>query len=80
MDKVCDIITLVSVSYTHLVGQDEAGEYVLAVDKSMRLEKRYIKTGRELSEGVEITTGIAEGEYIVRSSEGLKEGDRVKFK
>ena len=46
------------------VSQDEKGEYVY-VYESGRAYKRYIETGEELANGVEILSGLSETEEII---------------
>jgi HlyD family secretion protein len=46
------------------VNQDDGGEY-LYILKNGTAEKRYILTGTELSDGIEIIEGIADGETVI---------------
>lgn len=60
------------------VDQDESGEfvYILADGKAY---KRYIETGRELSDGIELKTPIGENERIITVDELAENGSAVKL-
>lgn len=58
--------------------EDENGRYVYVVENNIA-RKRYIKTGLEAENLIEVLEGIKEGELIVHSGEQfLKEGTEVK--
>jgi hypothetical protein len=58
------------------VDQDENGEFVW-VTSSGTAVKRYIITGEELPDGIEILGGLEPDDRIIKLPEGVTEGDRV---
>ncbi|MGN0674683.1 MAG: efflux RND transporter periplasmic adaptor subunit [Oscillospiraceae bacterium] len=60
------------------INQDENGEYVYIL-KNGRTEKRYVETGTELSDGVELKTLIMDNEYIVTVDEVIENNSSVKI-
>lgn len=63
-DRVRDAVT---VPYS-AVRQDETAEYVLVVDDSGTVVRREIETGYQLSRGVQVTRGLAAGEWVISDS------------
>ena len=55
------------------VNQDNTGEFVYVL-KDGRAYKRYVTTGRELSEGVELKTALADNEEIITVEELSENG------
>lgn len=54
-------------------------KYVYAVNNQNKVEKRYIRTGIETDDAVEVTSGLKQGErYITNPQDTLKVGDTVK--
>jgi multidrug efflux pump subunit AcrA (membrane-fusion protein) len=68
-DKKVNIIPYDSVS------QDESGTEFVYVYARGKVQKRVIKTGLELSEGVEVTEGITPNDLLVYSASGLSGDD-----
>lgn len=60
------------------VNQDGGGEYVYIL-RDGRAYKRYVETGRELSEGLELKTAIAENEEIITAPELSGNGISVRL-
>lgn len=60
------------------VNQDNGGEYVYVLREG-RAYKRYVTTGRELSEGVELKTALAENEEIITVGELSENGVTVQI-
>lgn len=60
------------------VNQDGGGEYVYIL-RDGRAYKRYVETGKELSEGLELKTAIAENEEIITVSELSENGVSVRL-
>jgi hypothetical protein len=58
------------------VSQDADGEYIFVLKGSTAV-KRYITTGEELPEGVEIVSGLDEGEEVINVSEDIEDGEAV---
>ena len=56
--------------------QDEKGEFVYILNNN-KAEKCYVKTGKELSEGVEILLGLTEESYVIEPAEDCSEGTPV---
>ncbi|MBP3921990.1 MAG: HlyD family efflux transporter periplasmic adaptor subunit [Ruminiclostridium sp.] len=56
--------------------QDDKGEYVYVFEKG-RAAKRYIRTGRELSDCTEVS-GLMQTDFVIDRPEGLKDGMLVK--
>lgn len=56
--------------------QDEKGEFVYIL-RNNKAEKCYVKTGKELSEGVEILLGLTEDSYVIEPTEDCSEGTPV---
>ena len=59
-----------------IINQDEIGEYIFVLEDNKAI-KRYIETGLELSEGIEILSGIEPDDYIIFPDEICTEGDTV---
>jgi multidrug efflux pump subunit AcrA (membrane-fusion protein) len=59
-----------------VVNQDEVGEYIYVL-KGNTAVKRYIKTGDELPEGLEVISGLDENEEVIRVSDGVSDGAEV---
>ena len=59
-----------------IINQDENGEYVYLLENNKAV-KRYIQTGAELSEGIEIISGIKNGDYLINPVENCTEGDMI---
>lgn len=63
-----------------LIQQDkDNNEFIFTIEKN-KVIKKYIKTGEELSNGVEIIDGIDLNTKIILSIDGIKEGDLVEIK
>jgi hypothetical protein len=60
------------------VSQDEGGEYIFVLKGSTAV-KRYIKTGEDLPDGIEIVDGLDENEEVITLPEGVGDGDTVVF-
>lgn len=60
------------------VNQDSGGEYVYVL-RDGRAYKRYVTTGMELSEGLELKTVLAENEEIITVDELSENGVSVKI-
>lgn len=60
------------------VNQDNGGEYVYVL-RDGRAYKRYVTTGRELSEGLELKTTLAENEEIITVDELSENGVTVRI-
>lgn len=59
------------------INQTDEQEYVMVLLSDMTLEKRDIETGAELENGIEVTYGLSEGEYIVNNPGEYENGERV---
>lgn len=59
-----------------IIEQDDNGEFVYVLENNIA-EKRYIKTGRELVNGIEIISGIKNTDIIIKPTDLLEEGDTV---
>ena len=63
------------------ISQDEMGEYAFIADGDTgMLTKAYIETDRELSEGIEIRSGIKKNDIVIRYPEKYGAGERVRIK
>lgn len=60
------------------VEQDENGEFVYILENG-RAYKRYVETGRELSEGIELKTSIGADEMMITVDRSTENGSNVKF-
>ena len=60
------------------VNQDDNGEFVYILN-SGKAEKRYVETGAELSEGIELKTVLAENECIITLDELIENSVSVKL-
>ena len=60
------------------VDQDDNGEFVYLLENG-RAYKRYVETGRELSEGIELKTSIGADERIITVDRITQNGSSVKF-
>lgn len=60
------------------VNQDESGEFVYVL-RDGRAYKRYVTTGMELSEGLELKTALGENEEIITVDELSENGVSVKI-
>lgn len=58
------------------IGQDEKGEYVF-VYQAGKVFKRYVRTGKELPEAVEIQEGISAQDRVILNAEGLRHNSFV---
>lgn len=61
------------------VGQDEANREYVFVIRDQKLQKRYISTGLELEDSVEICSGAAEGDLLVLDPDQYAEGTEVRY-
>lgn len=69
-----------SVAYSSVKAEDNGKKYLFVID-SGKAVKRYVSTGIETADYIEILQGIKAGEqYIVLPPESLKEGELVKIK
>ena len=59
-----------------IINQDENGEYVYVLEEN-RAVKRYIETGAELSDGIEIISGIESSDSIINPDKTYNEGDMI---
>jgi multidrug efflux pump subunit AcrA (membrane-fusion protein) len=59
------------------VDQDENGEFVWVSDNG-KAAKRYIVTGEELPDGVEIVAGLSDNDEIIKIPDGVSEGDEIE--
>lgn len=73
--KLSEPHTMTVVPYEALE-QDEKGEFVYIL-RNNKAEKCYVKTGKELSEGVEILLGLTEDSYVIEPTEECQEGAPV---
>ena len=60
------------------VNQDDNGEFVYILTDG-KAYKRYVETGRELSDGIELKTPIGENERIITVDELAENGSAVKL-
>lgn len=60
------------------INQDDDGEFVY-VYREGRAEKKYIQTGKELPEGVEISSGLSQGDTILYPASELEDGGFIKL-
>lgn len=60
------------------VGQDETGEYV-CLYQAGKVQKKYIETGVELAEMIEVTSGIEAEDCILKHPESLRENQFVRI-
>lgn len=60
------------------VDQDSNGEYVYFL-KNGRAYKRYVETGRELSDGIELKTAFSDDETIITVDRTAENGSAVKW-
>lgn len=58
------------------VDYDDNGDFVYVLEDNKAV-KRYVKTGQELAEGIEIISGISTGDRIIIPDETCSEGDTV---
>lgn len=61
------------------VKADEDGRKYLFIIKDGRAFKRYVKTGIETADYIEILDGLQEEEYIILPPDTMKEGDPVRI-
>ncbi len=59
-----------------VINQDEIGEYVYIL-RDGKAMKKYISTGAELSQGVEVLNGILESDTIISVSKDIEDGKAV---
>ena len=60
------------------IRSDENGEYVMiAVGKQAM--KKYITTGKEYKQGIEIKSGISSGNKIITNAQDIADGQRITF-
>ena len=59
-----------------IISEDESGEFVYILEDN-KAQKRYIKTGKELIDGIEVISGIDSNDYIINPDETCNEGDTV---
>jgi multidrug efflux pump subunit AcrA (membrane-fusion protein) len=59
-----------------IIGQDDGGEYIYVL-KNGTAVKRYITTGDELPEGVEIVSGLDVKEEVISVPEDIEDGEAV---
>lgn len=58
------------------VNQDESGEFVYVFNSGVAVRKD-ITTGRELSDGVEVVSGISEEDTLLKADDEIKEGQPI---
>lgn len=58
------------------VNQDDSGEFVYVFNSGVAVRKD-IETGRELSNGVEVVSGISEDDTLLKADDEIKEGQPV---
>lgn len=46
------------------MGQDDKGEFVYVLEDNTAV-RRYIVTGQELAEGVEVKSGLRDGDFVI---------------
>ncbi|MBQ3091675.1 MAG: efflux RND transporter periplasmic adaptor subunit [Clostridia bacterium] len=63
----------------HCVAQDEKGEYILYIAEDRTLVRSDVQTGRELVNGLEILSGLTEGQGIIENPEQYKAGEQVRL-
>lgn len=61
------------------VRTDDNGDHVYIM-KNNRAVKRYIKTGREYKDGIEVSDGLVSGDIIIDSKEDVSDGQSVVIK
>lgn len=61
------------------IGQDENDREYAFVIRDQKLHKRYISTGLELEDSVEICSGVVEGELLVQDPDQYIEGTEVYY-
>lgn len=67
------------VPYEALLQEVDGREYVYVVENGMTV-KRYITTNKELSDGIEVKSGLTSNDYIVKDAEKVKKsGTLVKI-
>ena len=73
--RVSDPETITIVPY-EAVKQDDDGEYVYILENNAAV-KKYIATGRELSDGIEVTYGIDASDRVINVEDESDEGKTV---
>ncbi len=77
----CEIITQTAlalvVPYEAVLADDQGNEYVFVIDSQGILHQRFVRSGKEYANGIEILEGVSEGELLAVSSSSLSSGDRV---
>jgi multidrug efflux pump subunit AcrA (membrane-fusion protein) len=58
------------------VNQDEDGTFIYVLKGSTAV-KRYIETGEDLPDGIEVIAGLDENEEVISLPEGVSDGDEV---
>ena len=71
-------ITMTVVPY-EAVNQDDKGEYVYILEENKAV-RRYVTTGYELSDGIEVTSGLSSGDYVITVDENYSDGKVVLVK
>ncbi|MDK2802580.1 MAG: efflux RND transporter periplasmic adaptor subunit [Oscillospiraceae bacterium] len=70
---------MVTLPYELIQQDKDNNEFILAIEKN-KVTKKYIKTGEEMSQSVEIIEGIDLNTTIISSLDDIKEGDMVEIK
>lgn len=71
-------ITMTVVPY-EAVNQDDKGEYVYVLEENKAV-RRYVTTGYELSDGIEVTSGLSSGDYVITVDDNDSDGKVVLVK
>jgi len=59
------------------IGQDDNGEYVFRIGPDRKLERIPVSSVRELENGVEVSSQMAEGDLVIRHPEDYAAGETV---
>lgn len=59
-----------------IVNSDDNGDFVYVLEEN-KAKKRYIETGKELVNGIEVVAGITVNDYVIKPDETCSEGDTV---
>ena len=70
---------MVTIPYELIQQDKDNNEFIFAIEKN-KVIKKYIKTGEEMSQSVEIMEGIDLNTTIILSLDDIKEGDMVEIK
>lgn len=69
---------MITVPYEAVQQQEDNREYVFVYFQN-RLQKRYIKTGKELSNSVEVTEGLTQNESVVTNPNDVADENKIAY-